>query len=111
MRESTLRGAGKGVFARVPLALGESLEVIGALVEADSTSDECTHYADQHKFRVGSYLLIPLGFGGIVNHSSTPNMERIVIGHRTYLRALRPIPADEELFWNYGLYAQRRFGL
>jgi hypothetical protein len=106
---STVPGAGKGLFAKVPLAKDEMLEVIGVLVPVRSISDECTSYADGYKFRVGKALLIPTGYGGIANHASSPNMEKIIIGERVYLRALRPIQKDEELLYIYSQYAQERF--
>lgn len=109
---STLLGAGKGLFARVPLAAGDRLEILGVLVERDSASDECTHFADEHKVRVGDrLLLIPLGFGGMANHSAEPNMEKVVDGERAFLQALRPIEPGEEVFFRYTEYAQERFGL
>ncbi len=99
---STLPGAGNGLFARTPLDEGDRLEVIGVLVPAGSTSDACTRYADPHKFRVGDLLLIPLGYGGMVNHSQRPNMEKVIESHSVYLRATRTISAGEELTFQYG---------
>jgi hypothetical protein len=87
------------------------LEVQGVLVPAGSISDQCTRYADAYKFRVGNFLLIPIGYGGIANHSGTPNMEKVVEGQRMYLRTLRRIEAREELFFSYNEDAQERFGL
>ena len=109
--ESTIPGAGRGLFARQPLRVGDRLEVIGCLVESGSAADSCTHYADEHKFRVGDRLLVPFGFGGIVNHSVDGNMEKIIEGERLYLRVTRPVAVDEELFFTYSEYAQVRFGL
>ena len=112
LRRSTILGAGLGVFAKVELGPGDELEIIGAIVQRDSTADRCTHFADGHKFRIGGdRLLIPCGFGGIVNHSDEPNLLRIVIGDRVFLRALRPIRAGEELFHRYHAPALERFGL
>jgi hypothetical protein len=108
--ESTIPGAGKGLFAEVALAEGDELEVVGVLVLAESDSDHCSYYADEYKIRVGQYLMIPLGYGAVVNHSSEPNMEKVIDGHRVCLRALRPIDPGEELFWRYSDYAQERFG-
>ncbi len=99
---STIPGAGNGLFAKIPLGEGDRLEVIGALVPAGSVCDVCSRYADRYKFRVGELLLIPLGFGGMVNHSKRPNMEKVIEGHSVYLRATRPISAGEELFFGYG---------
>jgi hypothetical protein len=109
---SAIPGAGRGLFAKVPLVTGEELQVIGVLVRADTTSDECTHYADKYKFRVGDLLLIPVGYGGMVNHSSqVPNMEKVVVGDAVYLRTSRPIAPGEELLFCYSPYAQSRFHL
>ena len=109
--ESTLSGAGKGLFAKVPLARGETLEVLGALIPRNSISDQCTRYADPYKFRVGGHLLLPFGYGGLVNHSADPNMEKVIKGKRVYLRVLRPIKREEELFFRYSKYALASFGL
>ncbi len=108
---STIPEAGQGLFASVPLAEGDQFEVMGVLIRAGSISDECSHYADAYKFRVGKFLLLPLGFGGMVNHSRRPNLKKVLEGPRVYLRALSQIKKGEELLFTYSQYAQRRFGL
>ncbi len=108
---STIPGAGQGVFARVPLAPGDRFEVIGVLVPADSVSDRCSAFADHHKFRVGNEVLIPLGYGGMANHSDQPNLVKVIEGDRVYLVALRPIAAGEELCHCYNATAKARMGL
>jgi SET domain-containing protein len=110
--DSAIPGAGRGLFARVPLAAGEDLHVIGIVIPANTTSDECTRYADEYKLRVGDSLLIPVGYGSMVNHSShAPNMEKVLVGGAVHLRTLRPIAANEELLFRYSDYAQARFRL
>lgn len=109
--QSTIPGAGRGLFVKTSLKKGERLEVLGILVSADSVSDECTHYADPYKFRVGKDLLIPLGFGAMVNHSVDPNLEKVIEADQVYLRALRPIEEGDELLFCYSEYAQNRFRL
>jgi len=99
---STIPDAGNGLFARTSLAAGERLEVIGVLVPARSVSDVCTGYADRYKFRAGDLLLIPLGFGGMVNHSKHANLEKVIDGQTVYLRTTRAIQPGEELFFAYG---------
>src|SRR5690348_6966161 len=111
VRPSTIPGAGLGVFARVELPAGAMLEVIGVLVRRESVADRCTHFADCHKFRVGDRLLIPVGYGGLVNHSTEPNLEKRIEGERVFLRALRPIAAGEELFFRYPAAALERLGI
>ncbi|MSO56772.1 MAG: SET domain-containing protein [Acidobacteria bacterium] len=108
---STLAGAGHGLFARVTLKEGSRLSVIGVLVQANSDSDRCTAFADAHKVRVGGQLLIPLGFGAMVNHSSSPNLGRVIEGDAVHLQLLRDVAAGEELFFTYSAYAQQRFRL
>ena len=111
VRASTVPGAGRGVVARVDLPAGATLDVLGVRVRRESVSDECTHFADHHKFRVGDHLLIPVGYGGLVNHSPTPNLEKVVEGERVWFRAVRAIAAGEELFFCYPDAALERFGL
>jgi hypothetical protein len=110
--DSAIPGAGRGLFAKVPLAAGEELRVIGVIIPAGTASDECTRYADAYKFRVGDALLIPVGYGSLVNHSAqAPNMEKVVVGNAVSLRSLRAIAAGEELLFCYSEYAQTRFQL
>jgi hypothetical protein len=111
LRPSTVPGAGLGVFARIDLPMGSTLEVIGVRVKRERLSDFCTHFADHHKFRVGDQLLIPLGFGGLVNHAPNPNLDKLIEGDRVHFRANRPIAAGEELFFRYPDSALERFGI
>jgi hypothetical protein len=102
VKTSTIPGAGHGLFAQTSLAEGDCLELIGVLVPAGSISDLCTRHADCYKFRVGDLLLIPTGFGAMVNHSRHPNFEKVIDGQKVYLRATRRIDPGEELFFTYG---------
>lgn len=111
LRPSGIAGAGLGVFARMDLPAGSTLEVIGVRVTRESVSDQCTHFADRHKFRLGDELLIPLGFGGLVNHSTNPNLDKVIEGDRIRFRTNRPIVAGEELFFRYPDSALIRFGI
>ena len=108
---STIPGAGDGLFARVALRAGDRLAVIGVTIRADSVSDRCTRYADEHKYRVGDTLIIPIGYGAMVNHSTQPNVAKVSDARDLYLEALRDIGVDEELFFQYSPSAVERFGL
>ncbi len=99
------------MFAAVALAKGDRLEILGVRIQAESTSDRCTHYADMHKFRIGEELLIPVGFGGMVNHSDSPNVEKEIDCGRLYFRTIREIAMGEELFLAYNEKAKVRMGL
>jgi hypothetical protein len=108
---STLPGAGQGLFARVPLRTGDRLAVIGMLVRRDSAADRCTAFADEYKFRVGDHLLIPCGMAALANHSSQPNIGKVVEGDALFLELLRDVAAGEELCFAYSDYARARFGM
>ena len=109
LRPSTLPNAGKGCFARVPMQVGDRMIVHGVLIDPDSETDHCTAYADQYKFRVGRSLLIPFGFGAMVNHSPTPNLRKVVVEECLFLEATCPIAPGDELFLCYSDYAIGRF--
>lgn len=107
---SPIPGAGYGLFAAQSLVAGDTLMAIGILIVRDSLADRCTAYADAYKFRVGDQLLIPIGFAGMVNHSSdAPNLEKVIDGNELSLRVLRDIAPGEELLFEYSQYAQERF--
>jgi hypothetical protein len=109
--ESAVQGAGRGLFATTSLSVGERLSVIGVLVPAGSASDSCTAYADHYKFRVDGRLLIPVGFGGLVNHSLAPNLQKVIEGDQVFLEVIKPVQRGEELFFTYSAFAQEKFGL
>jgi SET domain-containing protein len=109
IKRSTIPKAGKGLFAKEAMARGETLEVPGSLVLRNSEADQRTRDEDAYKFRVGGYLLIPTGYGRMVNHSLTPNLKKVVKGKSVRLQALRRIKAGEELFFCYSRYARKRF--
>jgi SET domain-containing protein len=109
VRKSTIPSAGNGLFAKKSMASGEVLKIRGSLIRRNSLEDVCTRYADPYKFRIGSYLLIPQGYAAMVNHSSTPNLKKVIKGKTVFLQALRRIEKGEELFFCYSRYAQKRF--
>jgi hypothetical protein len=109
IKPSTVRGAGRGLFAKKAIVRGERFEVTGILIGKGSASDTYTRYADAYKFRVGKQLLIPTGCGAMVNHSDTPCLEKLIVWKKLYLRALKSIKAGDELFFQYSRYARKRF--
>jgi SET domain-containing protein len=108
---STVAGAGQGLFARVPLKAGERLEVIGVRVRPASASDRHTAFADEYKLRCGDDLLIPCGIASLANHSSHPNLRKVVDGGVLFLELVRDVNAGEELCFTYSDYARERYGL
>ncbi len=109
--QSTLSSGEFGLFARQPLVSGEVLRVIGIWLKPGSTADACTHFADAYKFQVGDHLLLAVGFAALVNHSTSPNLEKVDDADGLILRTLRAISPGEELFLCYSPYACERFGL
>ena len=110
--DSTISGAGNGLFTKATMRMGDRFEVIGVLVRRDSLSDKCTHFCDHHKFRVGEdLLLIPMGIGGMANHSLTPNLAKVFEGERVFLQLTQDVAADTEVFFTYTEFAQEAFGL
>ena len=108
---SHIPGAGLGLFARVPLRAGDRLKVIGVRVRRDSDADLYTAFADEYKFRVGDDLLIPCGLAAMANHSSQPNLAKVVEGNDLFLELLRDVEAGEELCFSYSEFARTRYGL
>ena len=126
IKESTVPNAGWGLFARVPLSKGGWLEIIGIQVKTASLSDKCTHYADNYKFAANGKLtsrgerivehtrkIVPLGYGGIVNHAPDPKQQNAEIFYRNgptknsaagkaVYRFIRDIEPNEEVFGSYG---------
>lgn len=104
LRKSTIKGAGLGVFAKEDLLPGYIINVIGLSVSRGGIHDKCTSFANSHKFVINkNTLLIPYGFGGMVNHSDNPNMEKVVDKKLDMITLIttRAIKAGEELFWKY----------
>lgn len=108
---SSIPGAGRGLFARTALHAGDRLEVAGVLVPRGSDSDRHTAFADEYKFRVGDYLLIPCGVAALANHSVTPNLRKVVAGTTLFLELTRDVRAGEELCFAYSDYARERYGI
>lgn len=117
IKESTLPNAGWGCFAKEYLKSGDWLEIIGVYVKTGGLADQCTHYAKRYKF-AGSpkhnAKIVPMGFGGIVNHSDDPNQQNCRLEYvaglnrrsehsgQVVYRFIRDILPDEELIGNYG---------
>lgn len=103
---------GKGVFALMDLAEGETLiEYVGEIITWEEALRRHPHDpSDPHHtfyFHIDEDHVIDAKVGGNssrwINHSCAPNCEAEVDGQRVFIRALRPIHAGEELFYDYGL--------
>ncbi|MGC4367356.1 SET domain-containing protein [Hydrogenophaga sp. R2] len=103
---------GRGVYALVDLAEGETLiEYVGEVITWAEALERHPHDpADPNHtfyFHIDEERVIDAKYGGNsarwINHSCNPNCEAEVEDGRVFIRALRNIPAGEELFYDYGL--------
>jgi hypothetical protein len=112
--KSTQPEAGRGLFAAKEIKKGDRLEIIGVLVDKGSVADVCTEFANSYKFAADysdSYTkhLIPLGYGGIVNHANEKSDQNVEIkffkkglGQMAAYHFLRDVEKDEEILGDYG---------
>ena len=103
---------GKGVYALVDLAEGETLiEYTGEIIDWDEALERHPHDPkDPHHtfyFHIDGGQVIDAKYGGNssrwINHSCDPNCVADEENGRVFIRALRNIPAGAELFYDYGL--------
>lgn len=125
IKDSTISGANKGLFANEKIRKGDYLEISGVLVKRQSVADICTQYANNYKFAarvkryadgkvdIGDNLIVPLGYAGIVNHAKDKESQNVEIRYikRTKKNEnsddavyyfLRDVEKDEEVIGNYG---------
>jgi uncharacterized protein len=104
---------GKGVYALVDLAEGETLiEYTGEVITWDEAQRRHPHDPSDPNhtfyFHIDDGHVIDAKHGGNssrwINHSCSPNCEAEETPQgRVFIRALRNIAAGEELFYDYGL--------
>ena len=106
--DSTMPGAGRGVFAQVPLAAGSLIEqcpVVALYDKKDRARLRKTGLVNYY-FLWGEkrdHAAICLGWGAVYNHSFTPNarFEKVIEDGRMDFYALRDIKPGEEILVNY----------
>jgi SET domain-containing protein len=108
---------GKGVFAAAPLSAGERLlEYKGERISWKEAQRRHPHNPDEPNhtfyFALEDGRVIDGNVDGNsarwINHSCAPNCEAEEVEGRVFIRALRDIDADEELFYDYGLVVDVR---
>jgi len=115
VRQSGIHG--KGVFALRPLAAGERIvEYKGKVITWKQALRRHPHDPDDPNhtfyFHIDDKHVIDGGDHGNaarwINHACDPNCEADENGARVWIRALRDIPAGEELHYDYGLVIEGR---
>ena len=108
---------GKGVYALRDLRPGETLiEYTGERISWAEALRRHPHDPDQPThtfyFHLDEHCVIDALHGGNaarwINHSCQPNCEAQEAHGRVFIKALRPIRAGEELFYDYGLVIDAR---
>ncbi len=103
---------GKGVFALAPIAAGETIiEYTGEIIDWKEALRRHPHDPNDPNhtfyFHINEQRVIDALYGGNssrwINHSCEPNCEADEVNGRIFIKALRPIRADEELSYDYGL--------
>ena len=109
---------GKGVFALQDIAEGETLfEYVGEVITwAEAERRHPHNPADPNHtfyFHIDENHVIDGLYGGNssrwINHSCEPNCEADEQDGRVFIKALRPIPAGEEINYDYGLMIDARY--
>jgi SET domain-containing protein len=100
-----MKGKGRGVFARRPIAEGTVIErvpVLLAPLEHGTGGASCPVLGRYGFLRNRSTLALALGYGSLYNHSYSPNARYDEEpGTLMVFMALRPIEAGEEITINY----------
>lgn len=109
---------GKGVFAMLPIAAGQTIfEYVGERISWQEALRRHPHDPAQPNhtfyFHIDDTLVIDGNVGGNaarwINHSCETNCEADERGGRVFIKALRDIHPGEELFYDYGLVIEARY--
>lgn len=109
---------GKGVFALQDIAEGETLiEYVGEVISWPEAQARHPHDPQDPThtfyFHINETHVIDGRVGGNtsrwINHACDPNCEADEQNGRIFIRALRNIPAGEELNYDYGLIIDQRY--
>lgn len=116
VRESGVHG--KGVFARRPIAAGETvIEYKGEVISWAEALERHPHDPSDPNhtffFHIDDEHVIDGKVHGNaarwINHACAPNCEADEVDGRVFIKALRDIEPGEELFYDYGLIIDERY--
>lgn len=108
--QSTVNLAGNGLFAKRAIKKNEWLEITGVLVHRESVADQCTYYANSYKFaanvkikgekiNISEFLIVPLGYAGIVNHTKDKKEQNVEIRYLGDEYTKKSLHADKAVYW------------
>ena len=109
---------GKGVFAVTDIAEGETIiEYVGEIISWEEAQAKHPHDPSDPNhtfyFHIDEQHVIDAKVGGNssrwINHACDPNCEADEVDGRIFIKALRNIPAGEELHYDYGLIIDERY--
>ena len=108
--DSLIPGAGSGVFANTNIKKNDFLRIIGICIKSKTIADLIGIFIKKiHIYCFANAevpgILIPMGFGGMVNHTddiTKRNCEITHIGGDIYYVFTKNIEKDEEILGNYG---------
>lgn len=109
IRESTIPGAGLGLFAKVPIEIEETIgRYTGEIITWDELLAGKYSGSDYIMALTSKLLIVGEGpsanYTRYVNHSTSPNAFLIVSTRwkTARLEAIKPIAPGDEIFFNYG---------
>lgn len=109
VRESTIPGAGKGLFSKVRIEIEETIGYYqGAIITVEELNNGRCSGSDYLMFISAKHIIVGEGpkanYTRYINHSSSPNAFLVVSTRWKTARfeAIRPIAPGDEIFFNYG---------
>lgn len=110
LKESTIPGAGRGVFALKSIKKNDFLRVVGIVIKKNSISGKImgkipafSKYVFVNPAING--WLMPVGYGGMVNHTDNKeerNCDIVSIGGDVYYLFSKDVQKDQEILGSYG---------
>jgi uncharacterized protein len=105
LAESGISDAGRGIFAKHAIYLGDIIEVCPVIEVplTDSSNDDNEGLQTNYCFDFGDGLAVALGFGSLYNHSYEPNATYVKKPETKTIEyiAIKNIEPNEEITVNY----------
>lgn len=108
IKESSIKGAGKGLFTKVPIKKGEHIGYYTGRYLTEKQLEREPFISSKYIMTISKNCYIlgegkGSGFASFINHSNKPNAEIIVSTRWKTARisAIKKIKPGEEIFYNY----------